>query len=718
MRLKWFFVACTFVVVCALAFSNTRTAQAEDALLLHTSGVHKLLADERDRGLINALEYVNPRLMELPGELDRHDIPAPIIALVFETLQNPMTLRLNVDEGAMQRGETPVNAQLVIHDDERGTLQQRAMQLMQTVRMFAPMPIEPMDEFPTLNRMESPDGDVVFGLWEEPDQPLRFVMSFNLDDPRPRVDLPVTELPAGVEPAGIMRMDMPKFEPLMDMLMMFAGPDAEQTRQEMEDAGLLGPDAMTLDVAVGHGVDRAHLAARARRLAALHREQGLLAERAITRDDLRIVPADAGYASVTRSRLQGAGEQIQEMIEQAEMFADEPFFSNFLEQANVDLIDDVFAHLGELSAAYTSTRTGGGGMFSLVALAETTNGDALSASLSRLEQTLNAPMAEELRGYVRFDRDAVNDMTLTTLRFPGMPIPLEVCYGITDGFLVAGMSTAAVQAAVDQVRNPERSLLHHTGFIAMGGDRIDGAIDVTFVDSPRLAASGYGMTNALMSACRNALHSPQDVDRRVPPIMPGYTELNADAKPMLLITRVHGDDYVMHSEYDRSLLFNTSAMVGAFSGTGIMLPALTMGLTLPALHQARERAKEMRSLAQLRGIGMTLSVYGTEHNDRLPPDLDALIDEGYMTEDLLRSPYGPVWDDNGDYWLDSRYERRSESRVPHMDILAYDRAMYSNHHRVGVLYYDGHVDTLNKWEFLERLEDESNAGVEFNLPEW
>ena len=50
----------------------------------------------------------------------------------------------------------------------------------------------------------------------------------------------------------------------------------------------------------------------------------------------------------------------------------------------------------------------------------------------------------------------------------------------------------------------------------------------------------------------------------------------------------------------------------------ISIIAILIALLLPALHKVQEAADSMKCQAQLKTIGQTFHVYGTEHNDELP----------------------------------------------------------------------------------------------------
>jgi prepilin-type processing-associated H-X9-DG protein len=176
---------------------------------------------------------------------------------------------------------------------------------------------------------------------------------------------------------------------------------------------------------------------------------------------------------------------------------------------------------------------------------------------------------------------------------------------------------------------------------------------------------------------------------------------------------MEGDDMVARMQLDRSLLVNLAGgfgIIGGSSGT-IATTALMTGLLLPALTKARESAKEAKSAAQLRGISMAMMTYAAENDDRMPASMEDLLQAGYLTDDMLQSPVGPA-PEGDDYWISIGGQNDSDAER----VLGYDRAMFAHGDKVAVVFFDGHVEIMDVFEFEELLEREPNAGKDFDLP--
>ena len=121
-------------------------------------------------------------------------------------------------------------------------------------------------------------------------------------------------------------------------------------------------------------------------------------------------------------------------------------------------------------------------------------------------------------------------------------------------------------------------------------------------------------------------------------------------------------------------------------------------------------------MSNLRQIGLACHTHAAEHNDRAPESFEALVEGGFLTHGVLVSPVGSVWDDGGDYWLNTSVEMMSDVPEPWRFILAYDRTSYANMSDVLVLFYDGHVEKVDHWRFSEMVDSPLYEGVDFNLP--
>jgi len=69
----------------------------------------------------------------------------------------------------------------------------------------------------------------------------------------------------------------------------------------------------------------------------------------------------------------------------------------------------------------------------------------------------------------------------------------------------------------------------------------------------------------------------------------------------------------------------------------LVLP-LALSITLPSLSRARELAKRAVCSANLRGIGQSCQIYAGNNAGWFPPDLQRLIDGGYIVPAELQCP--------------------------------------------------------------------------------
>jgi hypothetical protein len=695
---------------------NQPNEASPHALTFYSAGLEGILVDPKDKGLAAALRMLDDRVLELPAELEE-PIPGPPIQFALDLLMSPMTLRAGIVENPDPQAGPPFYAQLDFMTGSQDKAQALAGRFSAMIAQLR-APSRPAPDSPGLKLIDVNGVSVYHGSSDQNRE--AFTVAINTVDPTP-LDIDRGDLPQGVEPALAFSFDAKRVQPLLQMMLAQGGPQAETAIGQLEMMGLYGPDAVAASGAIGYSQDRGHMAIRYQRYRQVMEKSGGLSDQRIRAEDLRRIPADATYAQLTKYNLAGMGQALQKMAEQisARTGEEAPDVMAMVEQqTGVNPQRDIFAHLGHTMGAYMSDTTGGGGLLSTVAFVEVSNQEALGASLTRLSSMANELAKQHAKGYVRIAERTVGDRKLMVLTFPGLPIPLELCWAMADGFLYSAASPQALIAGMNQGRGGKQSLADNPRFKEMGGDKVNDAIQVAFIDTPRLINGGYGIVSLAMAALGNAVRSPELPQRDPGMIMPSYSELQANAKAAVTIVRLQGDDVVMTSQYDRSTLVNGCAVAGMFGGyTGIAAAALAAGVTLPAVGKARDQAQISRSMVNLKQISTAIYTYGAEFDDAMPQTTEVLVKNGYIPRDLFDSPFGPMHDGGGDYFFNlAAVKRLSESRFPDRHVLGYDRALYQAQGRTVVVFYDGHIQQMDSSEFQELIAEAPNAGVDFKVP--
>ncbi len=134
-----------------------------------------------------------------------------------------------------------------------------------------------------------------------------------------------------------------------------------------------------------------------------------------------------------------------------------------------------------------------------------------AAARSLIEQE-----AEEASRYIRVQAWDFEGTPMFSLRFPGLPIPLEVTYAATDRWVIAGVTPQAVMAAVRQSAGKgDKGVLSRPDM--QGVWREDRPLlSLQMSDTARNVRSGYPIAAMLGSAASNLARSPHDDKAREP----------------------------------------------------------------------------------------------------------------------------------------------------------------------------------------------------------
>lgn len=530
---------------------NFRPIAGGDVLYAWSGGLDALLVDPKDAGVREALRQIGTRMAELPMEFGDPEIPGEELALASSLLLGPMSLSVGAPLEA-DPDSIPVRAQLDFRGATPEEARARADALTKALAK-AEMPSLGLDEATGLSVLDFGAVKALHGIAKS-GRADTLVVSVNGLDFTPR-DLGTLDLPADAVPAAAFRFDM---KSLSEMVGMFGGPEA---------AGALdtfGGGNVVMQGAIGHTANRCHSSMRNIGWVPMARANGTLATGPIERAALELIPADATVAVIARSDLgsiAGMFESAADMGEEA-MGGLDPL-AIVREMTGIDLERDLLDHLGETYGVYASDATGGGGLYSWVGFVSVRDEPALRDALGRLEGRLEDLAADQgLPGFTM--RHSQHDgADITTMAVSGWPIPVEPSWAIRGGWLFASVSAQGVRAALDSAKGLHGSLVDEDRFEDEVSGSLDDLVSLAFVDVARFARDGYPVAAMLGAAISNGVSSAGEPDRAPVGIVPGFKEFLRGARATVALGRIEGDDLVVRSSGDRSLLVQGAGMVGA-----------------------------------------------------------------------------------------------------------------------------------------------------------
>ncbi|MEZ6014616.1 MAG: hypothetical protein R3F49_05855 [Planctomycetota bacterium] len=309
--------------------------------------------------------------------------------------------------------------------------------------------------------------------------------------------------------------------------------------------------------------------------AAMLRAQGAVPDGGLPLSALARIPEDAVFAVAMRldwagiwATIEAQAKQLTDAIGQSSvdlrtMMADELGF---------DLVAEVLPHFGPTTGMYMSDTTGGGALTSTVLFTEVRD----AASVAALAARLVALIEEEAGEQVELRTHRVGALELTSVVFPGLPVPVSPTWVMDGGYLYIGLSPQAAAAAVEAARaggglpnNPR----FRSGLDAIGHDA--SVVAVSFMDAPALLRDGYPYMTLAMDAVGNLARRAGEADG-LGLMMPSLNALSRGTEASVSVTRIVGDDTLGLTCGDLSWTVNVTALVGLLDRTGLMLAAPLM----------------------------------------------------------------------------------------------------------------------------------------------
>lgn len=555
--------------------------------VLEHAGWDSMMSDPKDRALADALALVPARIRELSREVPDMPPEAPgLINMALGALSRPTVLTIGYD------GENPAGglfgygvglsfrmpdqaAATDMHSTITGMLRHEGVRL----KSGAGTRFAGMDDLQTPVALLSMGPTQVDGGW-------RYQAVFGTLQSAEAGLASLPAAPEGMRPVFRVRLDLAGLSPAKDLVMGFAGNNPEMTEvfASLEEMGLLGASAIKASYQAGFTKDESASVLVIEGAKARAGALGM-AVRPLTKDEMAAVPADVTSVYLARAGESGFGtildglarqESAKEHLEQG--------LAEIKDQTGIDVRADVLDALGGAIGYYMSDATGGGGMGSTVLMLGVRDHARFAATMSKVASLANA-LSDQLPigpGYIRLAAWKDGGADLWTLRFPGLPVPMEVTFALTPNWLLMSPTPqGALTAARQATGKGDKGMMSNAAIASRFPDG-KGLVSLSYADTPRTMAGGYLLLSMLGSAVSNAVRSPTDPNRDPGLVIPPFNELRKGARSSVSYTYWRGDDQVTESRSDRSTLVAACSTLGS---AGWLIPLVAAGAAFGAAQE-------------------------------------------------------------------------------------------------------------------------------------
>ncbi|NLX07152.1 MAG: DUF1559 domain-containing protein [Phycisphaerae bacterium] len=309
-------------------------------------------------------------------------------------------------------------------------------------------------------------------------------------------------------------------------------------------------------------------------------------------------------------------------------------------------------------------------------------------------QKLTGLIMQQAQGYAQATTQPAGERVMNVIVIPQLALlQLSPTWTIVDNQLVVATNPSLCTLAIRRLtaENPE-SVRTTEAYKQVMVDLPEGLIALRFINTQRQWSQALTMLQQFWPMM--AMGAQQQAQITLPMMLPPAQDILKHMAPSL--------DY---SWLDAQGL--RSRTIGAFGGGSSPLSLVAVAgvgtaVALPALSRARETARRSVSMSNLRQIGIAMMMYANDFEDQLPPDLEALVANRYVTKEVFSSPLKPEAFDGPSYVYTGPRKLSEVPDVTH-EILAHENPAYLSE-GTNVLFADSHVEWMKPDEFRQRLQ--------------
>jgi prepilin-type processing-associated H-X9-DG protein len=262
-------------------------------------------------------------------------------------------------------------------------------------------------------------------------------------------------------------------------------------------------------------------------------------------------------------------------------------------------------------------------------------------------------------------------------------------WSVANGYAVIGSNTGVHDTVVRQMAatGAERKSIRDTpGYKEAAAKLPDNLVTLNYADSRTQYTQ---MMTAVQQFWPMASMFAAQAGVKLPPALPSLSEIIKDMKPSLRSCWL--DSEGLHTQYrGPGVDVSLSSVAGAAVGAGILMPALA---------KAREQARSVASMSNLKQIGLGLIMYADDHQGTWPADLEQ-AKSYWPNARVLESPRKPKNFAGPSYIYLPGQPKTPDPR----NVVAYENPGYCTD-RINVLFADGHVEAMKPEAFQSALKE-------------
>ena len=443
----------------------------------------------------------------------------------------------------------------------------------------------------------------------------------------------------------------------------------------------------------------------------------LLDGKPLSADLLDLVPKNAAMMGAAHFDLAALMDEIRSGLGKANpdyQIKYDEMMAMVGQMVGVNLQTDLSRSLGDEWCYYTDANVGGRGLLGLTVINRLRDPAKAEQALTQLARFANAMLQAKLGDEVtiEFRNTEADGLSIHYLAVPGF----APAWTVHEGRLYAAMYPQVIVSAADHAASNRPSIRKNLKLAALmkhlGGQNIT---SVEYIDLPQMAGDAY---TALLAYSRLYAGLADMFGVEMPAmILPPLHKLRPHLSPMAGVAWADGAGW----HYRNISPFPGGELVYSMSaGSDMMIgqQAMALGMLLPALGRAREIANRSVCGANMHGIVKAMMIYSISHDERFPPDLGTLVQDGSFGPNSVICPSSgasadsfPIVDLDDDrvrQWINENSSYvylagEMDMSCPPDAILLYEKIDNHDGEGINIVFGDSHVQFVQMEEAIKML---------------